>query len=86
MCSWDYDICSGAIMWVVMIMVFAAGAVMFAVVLLRGNFSVGTSTMSTHYEKAPPWELSLWAFSVGTLHEKTHYEKLLHGPSMVSCF
>ena len=34
-----------------MIMVFAAGAVMFAAVLLRGNFSVGTSTMGTHYEK-----------------------------------
>ena len=35
-----------------MVMVFAAGAVMFAaVVLLRGNFSVGTSTMGTHYEK-----------------------------------
>ena len=54
-----------------MVMVFAAGAVMFAaVVLLRGNFSVGTSTMGTHYEKPPPWELSLWASSVGTLHEK----------------
>ena len=39
-------------MCVVMVMVFAAGAVMFAaVVLLRGNFSVGTSTMGTHYEK-----------------------------------
>ena len=34
------------------IMVFAAGAVMFAaVVLLRGNFSVGTSTMGTLHEK-----------------------------------
>ena len=39
-------------MCVVMIMVFAAGAVMFAaVVLLRGNFSVGTSTMGTLHEK-----------------------------------
>jgi hypothetical protein len=55
----------------IMVMVFAAGAVMFAaVVLLRGNFSVGTSTMGAHYEKPPPWELSLWASSVGTLHEK----------------
>ena len=44
MCSWDYDICSGAIMCVVMVMVFAA-------VLLRGNFSVGTSTMGTLHEK-----------------------------------
>ena len=52
MCSWDYDICSGTIMCVVMVMVFAAGAVMFAaVVLLRGNFSVGTSTMGTLHEK-----------------------------------
>ena len=59
---------AGTIMCVVMVMVFAAGAVMFAaVVLLRGNFSVGTSTMGTHYEKPPPWELSLWASSVGIL-------------------
>ena len=41
---------AGTIMCVVM--VFAAGAVMFAaVVLLRGNFSVGTSTMGTLHEK-----------------------------------
>ena len=41
-----------AITCVVGIMVFAAGAVMFAaVVLLRGNFSVGTSTMGTLHEK-----------------------------------
>ena len=34
------------------VMVFTAGAVMFAtVVLLRGNFSVGTSTMGTLHEK-----------------------------------
>ena len=52
MCSWDYDICCGAIMCVVMVMVFAAGAVMIAaVVLLRGNFSVGTSTMGPLHEK-----------------------------------
>ena len=38
-------------MCVVMIMVFAAGAVMLAAVLLRGNFSVGTSTMGTLHEK-----------------------------------
>ena len=42
---------AGAIMCVVMVMVFAAGAVMFAPVLLRGNFSVGTSTMGTLHEK-----------------------------------
>ena len=41
---------AGTIMCVVM--VFAAGAVMFAaVVLLRGNLSVGTSTMGTLHEK-----------------------------------
>ena len=41
---------AGTIMCVVM--VFDAGAVMFAaVVLLRGNFSVGTSTMGTLHEK-----------------------------------
>ena len=41
---------AGAITCVVM--VFTAGAVMFAaVVLLRGNFSVGTSTMGTLHEK-----------------------------------
>ena len=43
---------AGTIMCVVMVMVFAAGAVMFAAVfLLRGNFSVGTSTMGTLHEK-----------------------------------
>ena len=69
-------------MCVVMIMVFAAGAVMFAaVVLLRGNFSVGTSTMGAHYEKPPPWELSLWASSVGTLHEKPSMNPLSEAAS-----
>ena len=38
-------------MCVVMIMVFAAGAVMLAAVLLRGNFSVGTLYGKTLYEK-----------------------------------
>ena len=42
---------AGTIMCVVMVMVFAAGAVMFAAVLLRGNFSVGTSTTGTLHEK-----------------------------------
>ena len=41
---------AGTIMCVVM--VFATGVVMFAaVVLLRGNLSVGTSTMGTLHEK-----------------------------------
>ena len=43
---------AGTMMCVAGIMVFTAGAVMFAtVVLLRGNFSVGTSTMGTLHEK-----------------------------------
>ena len=52
MCVVGIMICAaGAMMCVAGIMVFAAGAVMFAAVLLRGNFSVGTSTMGTLHEK-----------------------------------
>ena len=63
---------AGAITRVVMVMVFAAEAVVFAAVLLRGNFSVGTSTMGTLHEKllrGPPYRKLLLGLLLVTFCE-----------------